>query len=104
MYIYRLEEITPLVTVKILQYIYIYIVYIYIYIYIQYIYCIYIYTIYIYILCIYIYIYIYIYILPTGRNYAVSYRRKILQYVYYWLEEITPLATGVKSYSMYVTD
>ena len=30
MYIYRLEEITPLVTVKILQYIYIYI-YIYIY-------------------------------------------------------------------------
>ena len=29
------------------------------------------------------YIYTYIYILPTGRNYAVSYRRKILQNVYH---------------------
>ena len=43
--------------------------------------------------------YIYIYISPTGRNYAVSYWRKILHiYIYHRLGEITPLVTGVKSY------
>ena len=35
---------------------------------------------------------------PIGRNYAISYWRKILQYIIYRLEEITPLVTGVKSY------
>ena len=47
-----------------------------------------------------IYIYIYIYI-PTGGNYAVSYWRKILQYIYYRLEEITRLANSVKSYGIF---
>ena len=32
----------------------------------------------------------------TGRNYAISYWRKILQYIDYWLEEITPLVTVIK--------
>ena len=40
----------------------------------------------------------YIYTLPTGRNCAVCYWRKILQNIYYGLEEITPLVTSVKSY------
>ena len=41
---------------------------------------------------------------PTGRNYAVSYWRKILQCIHHRLEEITPLVTGVKSYSIHITD
>ena len=40
----------------------------------------------------------YIYTLLTGRNYAVSYWRKILQNIHYRLEEVTPLVTSVKSY------
>ena len=61
MYLYRLEEITTLVTgVKSLS----------------------------------------IYI-PTGGNYAVSYWRKILQYIYYGLEEITRFSNNVKSYGIY---
>ena len=42
--------------------------------------------------------------LPTERNYAISYWRKIVQYIHYRLEEITPLVSGVKSYSTYITD
>lgn len=38
------------------------------------------------------------YTLSTGRNYAVGYWLKILHYIHYKLEEITPLVTGVKSY------
>ena len=33
----------------------------------------------------------------TGRNYTVSYWRKILQYIHHRLEEITPLVSGVQS-------
>ena len=40
----------------------------------------------------------YIYTFPTERKYAITYWRKILQYVHYRLEEITPLVTGIKSY------
>ena len=39
-----------------------------------------------------------VYSFPGGRNYAVNYWRKILQYIHYQLEEITLLFNGVKSY------
>ena len=40
--------------------------------------------------------------IPTERNYALSYWRKILQYKYHRLMQITQLVDGVKSYSTYV--
>ena len=46
-----------------------------------------------------------VYILPTGGGYAISSRRKILQYriyIYYRLEEIALLISAIKFYSMYV--
>ena len=43
----------------------------------------------------------YIYTLPTGRNYAVSYWRKVL-HIHYRLEEITPFVISVKSYTKLV--
>ena len=44
----------------------------------------------------------YIYTPPTGRNNAVSYRRKNLTFIPYRLNNITSLITGVKSYSMLI--
>ena len=42
--------------------------------------------------------------LPTEKNYAVNYWRKIFQYIHYRLEEITPVVNGVKSYSLLKTE
>ena len=42
--------------------------------------------------------------LPTEKNYAVNYWRKIFQYIHYRLEEITLVVNGVKSYSLLKTE